>query len=256
MDSAPNLQLIATPATGTDHIDLQAAKKRRICVLSLKKETVFLRGITGTAELTIGLVIDLMRGTHVAAEAVRSGVWDRNKWVGKTLSGKTMGIVGLGRLGSLVAGYAAAFGLEVIYTDPNTQSRKYEDVKLDELLHRSDIVSLHVHLTPETKDMIDADALARMKPSALLINTSRGGIVNEKDVLASLKRKRLGGYAADTLVNELSFHKKEAKDPLITYAKSHANVIITPHIGGMTTEDRTATDKFIVKKIFATVANQ
>ena len=253
--AAPLLRLIATPATGTDHIDLKIAKQRNIAVLSLKGETEFLRTITGTAELALGLMIDLLRGTHGAAEAVRSGTWDRDAWMGQTLSGKTLGIVGLGRLGSLVAGFASALGMHVIYTDPAVSQKNYKAVPLKELLKRSDIISLHVPLTPQTSGMIDAKALHMMQPGTLLINTARGGVVKEKDILASLKIEHLGGYAADVLANELSFSKKIAKDPLITYAKAHGNVIITPHIGGMTMEGRTATDTFIAEKIRATVAS-
>jgi D-3-phosphoglycerate dehydrogenase len=255
MDAAPRLQIIATPATGTDHIDSKAAKQRNIVVLSLKGETDFLRTITGTAELALGLMIDLLRGTHSAAEAVRSGTWNRDAWMGQTLSGKNLGIVGLGRLGSLLAGYASSLGMHVIYTDPMVSQKKYEAVPFEELLRRSDIISLHIPLTPKTIEMIDAQAMRQMQPGTLLINTSRGGIVKEKDILASLKKEHLGGYATDVLAHELSFSGKKAKDPLISYAKTHGNVIITPHIGGMTMEGRNATDTFIAKKICATVAS-
>lgn len=255
MKAAPLLRLIATPATGTNHIDLEAARRRKITVLSLRGEQDFLRTVTGTAELALGLMIDLARGTHAAAESVKKGGWDRERWMGRTLAGKTLGIIGLGRLGSLIAQYASALGMHVLFTDPDVKTKKYNAVSRKELLKRSDIISLHVPLTEQTAGMIDAKALRTMKPGALLINTARGGIVKEKDILASLKQGHLGGYAADVLAHELSFSKKNAKDPLITFARTHHNVIITPHIGGMTMEGRRMTDIFIAEKIRATVAS-
>jgi D-3-phosphoglycerate dehydrogenase len=254
MESAPRLQIIATPATGTDHIDLAAARRRKIAVLSLRGEKDFLKTVTGTAELALGLMIDLARNTHAAAESVKRGTWDRNRWTGRTLAGKTLGIIGLGRLGSLIADFASALGMEVVYTDPYVSQKKYRALPMRELLKRSDIVSLHVPLTPETTGMVDAKALRAMKPGTLLINTARGGVVNEQAILASLKKNHLGGYAADVLARELSFSEKKVKDPVIAYAAKHSNVIITPHIGGMTVEGRSATDIFIAEKIRATVA--
>ena len=255
MEAAPHLSLIATATTGTDHIDLARAKKRGITVLSLKDETSFLRSVTSTAELALGLLIDLARRTHAAAASVKRGAWNREDFVGHSLSGKTLGIVGLGRLGSLMAAYGKALGMTVLYTDPNVTSSEAERVEFADLLRRSDVISIHAHLSEETKHLFDARAFAQMKPAALLINTARGSIVNEADLLAALKSGTLGGFAADVLADELSFDGR-AVAPLITYAQSHDNVIITPHIGGMTAESREATDVFIAGKVRDTLQKQ
>lgn len=244
------LRIIGTATTGTDHIDLAAAKKLGIEVISLKNEIDFLKTIPSTAEHTWGLLLALMRNMLSACDDVRNGTWDGKLFVGTQLRGKTLGIVGVGRLGTIVAGYAKAFGLNVIGYDickipPST----CEQVSMEYLLHASDIVSLHVHLTDDTYHMIDADRLALMKPSAVLINTARGKIVDQKALLSALKRKHLAGYAADVLEQEMQFGKDCHRDPLVRYMATHHNVILTPHIGGRTTEARAATDIFIAKKL-------
>lgn len=244
--SLPKLKWIATPATGTDHIDLMEAKKRGIMVISLKGETTFLKTITPTAELALGLMIALIRKVLPAHADVIRGNWNRNAFAGHTLAGKTLGIVGYGRLGSMMAAYGKGLGMKVIFTDPNVKG----GVNLAALLKTSDVVSLHVHLSESTMHMIGKNEIAKMKTGAILLNTARGAIVDEKSVIAALRKKKLGGYGADVLEGETAFGRK-AKSPLIAYAKAHKNVILTPHIGGNTVEAREATDIFIAKKLLA-----
>lgn len=249
MEAAPNLRYIATPTTGLDHIDLEEAKRRGITVLSLKGETKFLNSVTATAEMALGLTIALVRKIPAAHNSVVAGRWDRAAFQGHSLSTKTLGIVGLGRLGKMMARYGKALGMEVIHTDP------YEtgSIPLEELLRRSDVVTLHVHLQPDTEGMIGAKELKMMKKGAVLINTARAKIVDEAAILKALKEGSLAGYATDVLEDELSFTKDDAKSAMIDYAKTHDNLIITPHTGGTTTEAREATDIFIAQKLTETL---
>lgn len=249
IDKAPNLKIIASATTGLDHVDLKYAQQQNITVLSLKGETEFLRSITPTAELSLGLMIALIRNTHAAYESVKRNEWDRDAYEGHTLSGKTLGVIGIGRLGSLMAEYGKALGMDVIYTDPEVDSIDYKKVSFNDVIKQSDVISIHVHLNDENERMFNAKVFEQMKSTAFLINTSRGQIVDESALLAALATGTIAGYATDVLANELSFPDSLAENPLITYAREHDNVIITPHIGGMTVEAREATDIFIAKKI-------
>jgi D-3-phosphoglycerate dehydrogenase / 2-oxoglutarate reductase len=255
LDKAENLKIISTATTGLDHIDLECAKQKGIEVLSLKGETEFLDSITGTAELAFGLTIDLLRLAHPAFVSVKEYEWDREKFRGHNLYGMTLGVVGLGRLGRWMARYGKAFGMRVLACDPNLDGSEFEKsgvekASFDDLIRQSDVISIHVHLSPETENMFAAKALAQMKESAYLINTSRGKIVNEKDLLAALENKTIAGYGTDILADEIDFIKNGfTKNPLVEYAKTHDNCIIVPHIGGMTYESREATDMFMAEKL-------
>lgn len=248
--STMRLRCIATATTGLDHIDLDAARARGIAVLSLAGETAFLNTITGTAELAAGLMVDLLRGTSAARASVLQGTWDRERFRGRTLAGKTLGVVGLGRLGTMVARYGEAFGMRVIASDPRPRTTGVPLVPFAELLAQSDVMSLHVPYTDATRHLMDARALAAMRAGAYLVNTSRGGVVDEEALLAALARGHLAGYATDVLDGEVGFDAQGCgHHPLVAYAQTHANVVITPHIGGMTHESRHATDVFIAEKV-------
>lgn len=243
-----NLKIIATATTGVDHIDVDYARKRGITVLSLQGEE--LQNVTGTAELAFGFIIFLARNIPQAFDSVKMYQWKREKFIGHNLSGKTLGIVGLGRLGSMMAQYGKAFGMIVIAHDPNkTGSPMAKLVDFNTLLSVSDIVSIHTCLSRETENMFDENVFHKMKNSAYLINTARGAIVNEAALLTALQNKEIAGYATDVLALEQHFSKNFSNHPLIEYAKSHDNLIITPHIGGMTQESRAATDIIIAKKV-------
>ena len=245
IDAASNLQYIVIPATGTDRIDCQYAESKGITILSLRGETEFLNTITPTAELALGLIIALFRKLIPAEASVREGTWDRNRFRGHSLYGKTLGIVGLGRLGKMMQTYGTALGMNIMFTSP----KEKDSVPLNTLLQESDIVSLHVHLSEDTEGMIGEKELNLMKEGAILINTSRGKVVDEAAILQALEQNILAGYATDVLADELQFEQDRAESALIEYAKTHDNVIITPHIGGATVEARTATDLFIAEKL-------
>jgi len=248
IDACAHLKIIATATTGTDHIDLEYAEAKGIEILSLKDETDFLQSITPTAELALGLVIALVRRICPAFDDVKNGKWNREEFESQSLSGKTLGIIGLGRLGSMMAQYGRALGMRVIYFDPNVDSKEFEHKSFNDLLKESDVLSIHVHLSEQTQNMFNAGAFALVKPGIFIVNTARGKIVDEESLIAALESRTVAGYATDVLTNELTF-TEQASSPLIEYSKTHSNVIITPHIGGMTTEARGATDVFIAKKV-------
>lgn len=249
LDRAKNLKIIATATTGLDHIDFEHAKTKGIEILSLKGEDEFLNSITGTAELAFGLILSLLRYIPWSFDDVKNYKWDRESFRGYNLAGKTLGVVGVGRLGRMTVRYATAFGMNVIAYDPHIENIGCEKVSFDELIGRSDVISIHVHLNKETENMFNAETFEKMKPDAFLINTSRGKIVNENDLLVALKNKKIAGYGADVLSDELYFEKNFSNHPLVEYAKNSRNVIILPHTGGMTYESREATDIFIAEKL-------
>ncbi len=254
IDAAKKLKVIATATTGLDHIDVAYAKQKGIEILSLRGEDEFLNSITGTAELAFGLMLDVVRNVSVSFESVKNYQWDREKFCGHSVEGKILGIVGFGRLGKMMAKYGKAFGMKVIVCDPNKTKDEsikagVKKVEFDELLCESDIISLHVHLSDETENMFTEKVFQKMKSSAYLINTSRGKIVNENDLLVALKNKTIAGYGADVLAGELNFSEIFENHPLVEYSKTHDNLIITPHIGGMTHESREATDIFMAEKL-------
>lgn len=251
LTAAKNLKMMATATTGLDHLDFKTAEERGIKILSLRGEDEFLNSITGTAELAFGLMIALWRQIVPAAEAVKGGEWKRENFRGHSLAGKTLGLVGVGRLGKMMVRYGLAFGMKVLGCDPKVEVVEYgaEPVSLEKLVKESDVVSLHLHLTPETESLFDRKIFNLMKPNAILINTARGKIVNEKDLLAALKEKQLAGYAADVLGDETKLGDNVATELLVKYAQTHDNVLIVPHLGGLTHESRVATDLFIVKKL-------
>ncbi|MBI2637662.1 MAG: hypothetical protein HYW88_02060 [Candidatus Sungbacteria bacterium] len=252
LKKAVRLKIIVVAATGLDHIDLMEARRRNIVVLSLRGETKFLNTITGTAELAVGLMIDLLRLTPHAFDSVKRYEWDKDFFRGHNLYGKTLGIVGMGRLGKWMGRYGDAFGMKIQFFDPYVKkgiSKKYKKVSLEMLLKTSDCISIHVHLGKDTENMFTTREFGLMKKNAYLINTSRGKIVNEKDVLAALAKKTIAGYATDVLAGELSFGNRFKNYPLVEYAKKNQNLIIVPHIGGMTHESREATDIFMARKL-------
>jgi len=256
IDKGKKLKIIITPTTGLDHIDVEYAKAKGIEIISLRGETEFLNTITGTAELAFGLIINILRSIPSAFFSVKKYNWERENFRGYNLYNKTIGIVGLGRLGSWLAKYAKAFNMKVIAYDPDKddqyfKERKVKKVDFNELLEKSDIISIHVHLNNDTENMFNKTAFSKMKNTAYLINTSRGKVVNEEDLLITLENKKIAGYATDVLANEINFSKDFSNHPLIEYAKTNNNLIIVPHIGGMTHESRQATDIFIAEKIKA-----
>ena len=251
LGEAPRCRIIATPVTGLDHIDLEACAARGIQVLSLRGERAFLREVRATAEHTLLLAMALMRRLVPAAGDVKDARWDRDRFRGHELYRKTAGVVGVGRLGAIVAEYLSALGMRVLGHDPHVDvaARGLVSASLSELLQAADLVTLHVPLAPETLGLIGEGELRQMKSTAVLVNTSRGGIVDEAALLAALKRGSTAGAALDVVAGEPESIR--ADSPLVGYASAHDNLLITPHIGGNTFESFEKTERFIATKVIA-----
>jgi D-3-phosphoglycerate dehydrogenase len=249
LEGAPRLKMIATPTTGLDHIDMDAAARSGVKVLSLKEEIPFLESITCTAEMTWALLLAVIRRLPWSFDAVKNGHWARDEFRGHQLSGKTLGILGYGRLGRMVAEYGKAFRMRVLVCDhdPVTLTPEIMPVDFSTLLRESDILSIHIHLTPENYQLFNHDVLAQMKPDALLLNTSRGAIIDETALCAALESGRIGGAGLDVIDGEWNSDLKN--HPLINYARHHQNLVITPHTGGITFEAQRDTLVFTAQKL-------
>ena len=249
--AGPRLRVVVTPTTGLDHLDLEAADRRGVRVVALRGEIEFLREIRATAELTIALMLALLRNLPEAAEHVREGGWDRDRFRGHELHEKTVGVVGMGRLGTIVARYLQAFGARVIAADPHRAPAEVpagvELTGLDDLLRRADLVTLHVSLSDATCGLLGAAELARMREGAWMVNTARGELVDEDALLEALRTGRLAGAALDVLRGERP--SGMADHPLVRHAREHGNLVITPHIGGATSESMAKTEQFLADRL-------
>ncbi len=250
IQQAKKLKVIVTATTGTDHIDLALAAKSGIKVLSLKGEVDFLRSIPATAELTWGLIIALVRNIPGAVRSVQEKVWDRESYRGFDLSGKILGILGLGRIGEKVAGYGLAFGMRVIAFDTDDKKR-VPGVKMMEsmenLLQETQILSIHLPLNDATENLINEQTIAKLPDNAWIVNTSRGAIINETALINALGTKKIAGAALDVIQNERS--NQQNNSIVIKYAIEHDNLMITPHIGGATYDSMAATEIFMANKL-------
>ncbi|CAN5782109.1 N/A [soil metagenome] len=247
LDKFPGLVYLVSATTGLDHIDQDALKEKNITLVSLRGQDDFLRTIPSTAEHTWALLLALIRNIPAANEDVKAGNWDRDKFRGYQLKGKKIGIVGLGRTGKKVAAYATAFEMEVQYFDPYVNEIVfYKCNTLDELLSSSDIISLHVHLNEETTNLIGEHNIVHIKKNALLINTSRGNILDETVISNALNSKKIKGIATDVLSTELEGIKLS---PLWQAQQKMENVIITSHLGGATWDAMWACEEYIVDLI-------
>ena len=251
LDAAPRLKFIVTNTTGLNHIDLDTAQTRGIRVLSLRGEVDFLNEIRATAELALGLALALVRRIPAAHEHACDGQWDRYQCKGNDLYEKTAGIVGYGRLGRIVAGYCRSLGMRAVATTLETERLALEAgvnlVPLDKLLSESDLVSLHVNLTPDNRKMSGPEQFARMRPGAWLINTARGELIDEPALLWALRSGHLGGAALDVIADE---HRGTGRrHPLIEYARNNSNLVLTPHIGGYTRESLHKTEFFLAQRL-------
>jgi D-3-phosphoglycerate dehydrogenase len=250
LNKCNKLKYIITPTTGLDHIDLTAANKKHITVLSLKGETAFLNQIPSTAEHTWALIMALQRKLIPATEHTKTGKWNRDLFKGFNLKGKTIGIIGLGRVGKQVATYAKCFGMKVIYFDPFEKSKpkyglKYNNV--NDIFCDADVITIHVPLQEQTKELVGATQIQLMKKSATIINTSRGEIWNENAIAGALRNKAIAGVATDVLSDE--FNVADIKDNILMQLQRDGYpIIITPHIAGATYDSMHQTELFMANK--------
>lgn len=226
LSTLPKLKLVITATAGFNHISLKRCQERGVRVAFCPSSHT-----ASTAELTWGLIIACARRLTEAQKAARAGDWDRNKLLGTELSGKTLGVVGLGRVGSYVARIAKAFNMKLMAHDPYQEDEVFnsfgvERVSLEELLTQSDIVTLHVPLTSETWHLMGDLYLASLSPEAILINTCRGPVIHENALLQKLQAKRIGAVGLDVFE-----HEPLSKDSRLF---QFPNVVTTPHIGATT----------------------
>ena len=242
LKASPRLVAVGCFSVGTNQIDLMAAQKRGVPVFNAPFSNT-----RSVAELTIAEIVMLFRRTFPRSTAAHSGGWDKSATRSREVRGKTLGIIGYGNIGTQLAVLAEAMGLRVIYCD-RTDKLKHGNVEaasMDDLLARSDVVSLHVPDNPETRNMIGADEIAKMKDGAFLINNARGTVVDIDALADALKSGKLGGAAIDVFPKEPSSNK----DPFTSALQGLDNVILTPHVGGSTEEAQERIGEEVVRKL-------
>jgi D-3-phosphoglycerate dehydrogenase len=222
LNQLPHLKVISRCGVGLDNIDVAAATKRGIKVVNAPNSNA-----NTIAEHTISLLLLLQRNLYSAITMVKEGRWnERGTYVGDEIHGKTLGILGLGNIGKKVARIADAMGMNIIYWSAQKEDVPYPFLSLEEVLKNSDALSLHLPLTTKTEHLINEKALAKMKTTALLINTARGKIIDQKSLSKALANKKIGGFAADVLAVE----PPETNESLLQYP----NTLITAHVGSLT----------------------
>jgi len=244
------LRAIATPSTGTDHLDLERARQLGIEVLSNKTDYELLDRITATAEMAWCLLLAAVRRLPWAFDAARQGEWARDRFRGHQLAYKTLGILGYGRLGRMVAQYGLAFRMRVIACDIRPfEAEHVRQVDLDTLLRESDVISIHVHLDETTRGMIGRREFALMRDGVVIVNTSRGAVINEDDFLEALRSGKVGAAGVDVIEGEWRTDLQE--HPLVRYARQHDNLVISPHVGGVTLESQRMAYTHTARKLAA-----
>jgi len=241
LEPGKQLKLVGRAGVGFDNIDLDAAEKKGVKVFNTPEAPA-----EAVAELTMGLMLALARGIPSADRAMKEGKWSKKDLIGWELNGKILGTIGLGNVGERVAKLAKAFGMKILIskrTPPSPallRELEAEFVSLQELLKRSDIVTIHVPYTPQTHGMIGEKEFKLMKKGSYLVNTSRGAIVDEKALLEALQSQRLGGAALDVY---------EVEPPKNWMLMQLPNVVCTPHIGAQTQEAQKTASALIAEKI-------
>jgi glyoxylate reductase len=234
LEGAPRLRVVANAVVGYEHVDVAACRARGIVVTNTPDVLT-----DATADLTLALILATLRGLPSAERSLRAGAfhgWGFGDYLGADPGGRTLGIFGMGRIGRAVARRAAPFGMRVIYHSRRQLSTEDEAalgaewVDFDGLIARSDVLSLHAPLTPETRHAIDADALRRMRPGSFLVNTARGALVDEAALVGALRGGPLAGAGLDVYEREPAIHPGLLDLP---------NVVLLPHIGSATRETRT-----------------
>ena len=223
LENCKNLKVIGRAGVGVDNVDLDTATKHKILVMN---------NLEATAELTIGLIFSLYRHIHLANKSTHEGKWEKSKFMGTELKGKTLGVVGFGNIGQRVAEICKVIGMNVI---TNSKSASDEDlakynvskVTTEQLLKDSDVLTLHTKLNDKTKNMLNKDTISSMKSSAVIINCARGGLINETDLKDCLNNDVISGAAIDV------YEKEPATENVMFGAK---NLLLTPHLGASSKE--------------------
>lgn len=253
IDESTRCKYLVTPVTGIDHIDEGLCKKMGINIICLRGEKEFLKEVRATAEHTMLLAMMLMRNAVPAVTDVNQKKWRRDLFRGVELFQKRVGIIGYGRLGEIVAEYFHTFGCEVGFYDIKPQSHPNYIKRFDSLekcIEESDIISIHATYNESTHHLFDEAIFKKINNKKWLINTSRGGIVDDTELLKSLQEGKIAGAALDVLYGEPNIQNNH----LVEYANSNRNLIITPHIGGCTYESFEKTERFIAKKLLQAIS--
>lgn len=248
-----NVTLINTCSTGMNHIDVDYCKENNIKIYSLTKDMKLINNLPSTSELAFGLMVSLLRQIPQGQKHVSKYGWDYTQFMGRQIKDLTIGIVGYGRLGKMMYNYCEAFGAQVRVYDPYKRD-EMDDVfllnnycnSIEKLFKSCDVISLHVHVTPETKYMINKKILGLSKKNPYIINTSRGEIVNENDIVKALESSVIAGYGTDVIENEFD---DITTSPIIKSMNAGENIIVTPHVGGMTIEGQTKAYIWAINKL-------
>jgi D-3-phosphoglycerate dehydrogenase len=247
IDAAPQLKVVGRAGVGVDNIDLEAAKKRGITVVNAPTSTTI-----AVAELAFALLLAVAREIPRADVSMKQGQWNKKEFEGVELGGKTLGIIGFGRIGIEVGRRAAAFGMNVIVYDPNVTEQELqhadaEPVSIQDLFAWSDFISLHLPLNVQTRDLIGPMAFSQMKDGVRIVSTARGGIINESALLDALNSGKVAGVALDVF---------EKEPPGLTELVSHPRVIATPHIGAQTSEAQARAAEDIANEVLAALRDK
>ncbi|MEM7009508.1 MAG: phosphoglycerate dehydrogenase [Thermodesulfobacteriota bacterium] len=248
IEAGTNLKAIGRAGIGVDNVDVEAATKKGIVVMNTPEANA----IT-TAEHTITLMLSLARRIPEAHASLKAGKWERSKFKGIEIYGKTLGCIGLGNIGKLVAERAMGLKMNVIAYDPFLTQEAAEKlgvelVSLDDLLSRADIITIHTPLTPDTKDLINKDTFEKTKPGLIIINCARGGVINESDITQAVKEGKIAGAAFDVYTSE----PPEADNPILSIDE---NIVMTPHLGASTAEAQTKVGLAIAEQIVDFLVN-
>ncbi|HQF63101.1 MAG TPA: hydroxyacid dehydrogenase [Anaerolineaceae bacterium] len=234
-DAASRLKVVGRAGVGVDNIDLNAARAHNVIVVNSPLATTI-----AVAEVTMALMLSVVREVARADATMKAGKWIKKELEGAELHAKTLGVIGFGRIGAAVGQRAAAFGMKIIGYDPlipadEIQRRGAKPVTMDELLAEADIITMHIPLTADSKNMLNADAFAKMKQGVYLVCAARGGVIDEEALLAALESGKVAGAGLDVFATE---------PPGLTALVSHPRVVCTPHIGAQTVEaqERAAVD--------------
>ena len=245
--AAPKLKVIARAGVGLDNVDIKAATAAGVMVVNAPTSNII-----SAAELTVGHILSLARHIPAAHSALAQGEWKRSAYTGVELYEKTIGIIGLGRIGALIAARLQAFGTNVIAYDPyitaaRAQQLGVQTVTLDELLEQSDFITIHMPKTPETTGMIGTEQFARMKPTAYIVNVARGGLIDEDALHDALVSRTIAGAAVDVFVSE-----PPRDSPLLGLP----NIVVTPHLGASTDEAQEKAGVSVAKSVRLALAGE
>ena len=246
-EAASKLKAVGRAGVGVDNIDLAAAQSHGVTVVNAPTATTI-----AVAEHTLALMLSLVRNVPRSDATMKSGLWEKKKLVGSELNGKVLGIIGMGNIGSAVGVRTAAFGMTILGYDPflnadQIRQRGAEPVSLNDLYARADLITMHIPLTPETRNLINGQAIGLMKRGVYLICAARGGAIDETALLNALESGQIAGAALDVFSTE---------PPGLTALVAHPNVVATPHIGAQTAEAQVRASMDIAAEVLAALRGE